>query len=356
MKQHPVPQHIASYQFRLIGQMTLKQFLELIGGLIAAWLFYSLKITGFVKWPLVLISGLSGFALAFLPIEERPLDQWIINFLKSIYSPTQYLYKKKNEVPAIFNKKSVPVRSVKSKKTATQLSKLNIKEYLDTFPTETVTKPIEKKEQEHFLRIAKILASVEENKKDRVISTPTDTYIQAPAVIKTKVRSLGPKKPIYVPQTNTIKVEKTTSTSKPIDSLETGIKPQVKSAPPLSPPILVESRFAQKLDPAIAAQFSTTLPIPQTPNVANLVVGMVLNDMEKIIPGALIEIIDSRGETVRALKSNKLGQFFSASPLKKGKYQVKVEHLDYDFDIMGLEVKGKIILPIKIKAKKRKNN
>ncbi|KKR52786.1 MAG: hypothetical protein UT88_C0021G0001, partial [Candidatus Woesebacteria bacterium GW2011_GWD2_40_19] len=32
MEQHPIPQNISSYQFRLVGDMTLKQFFQLAGG------------------------------------------------------------------------------------------------------------------------------------------------------------------------------------------------------------------------------------------------------------------------------------------------------------------------------------
>ena len=34
METHPVPQNISSYEFRLVGDMTLKQFLYLAGGIL----------------------------------------------------------------------------------------------------------------------------------------------------------------------------------------------------------------------------------------------------------------------------------------------------------------------------------
>jgi len=42
-------------------------------------------------------TGAIGFAFAFLPINDRPMDVWIINFIKSLTSPTQYFYHKNNE-------------------------------------------------------------------------------------------------------------------------------------------------------------------------------------------------------------------------------------------------------------------
>lgn len=351
MKQHPVPQHIASYQFRLIGEMTLKQFLELVGGIIIAFIIYRLHLPAIFKWPLVLLTGLTGVALAFLPIEERPLDTWIVNFFKSVYSPTQYLWKKNPPIPDILQPESTISHKDASNKKLISKDKIKLKEYLETLPPSPHISSLEKKELTHLKRISSLLG-IPEPKLSSLTSLPTTkTLPLEPEVQGIKIRKLGPKKAITIPQPETIKVEKKVP---PLSQPETKpTKPIVEPAPPLTPPILVESRFPHKLDPAVAAQFSTTLPIPSTPDVPNVVVGMVLNDFGKIVPNALIEITDSSGETVRALKTNKLGQFFCASPLKKGKYQLKVEHPNFEFDIMEFKAEDKIIPPIKIKAKKR---
>ena len=94
MEQHPVPQDITGFKFKLVGDMTLKQFGELAAGAILAYIFYASNWHPFLKWPLVILFGSLGVALAFLPIEERPLDLWIINFLKAIYRPTIFVWKK----------------------------------------------------------------------------------------------------------------------------------------------------------------------------------------------------------------------------------------------------------------------
>lgn len=94
MEQHPIPQQITSYQFRLVGDMTLKQFFELAGGVVVGLIFYSTPLHPLIKWPLIFFSTLLGIALAFLPFEDRPLEDWIIAFFRSIYSPTIYAWKK----------------------------------------------------------------------------------------------------------------------------------------------------------------------------------------------------------------------------------------------------------------------
>ena len=96
MQQHPIPQNVTQYQFRLVGDMTLKQFLELAGGMVLAYLFFASNLIFIVKWPLVILSLLFGAGLAFFPIEDRPLDQWITNFIKAIYQPTRFTWQKTN--------------------------------------------------------------------------------------------------------------------------------------------------------------------------------------------------------------------------------------------------------------------
>lgn len=103
MKQHPIPQDITNYKFHLVGSMTLKQFAELAVAAVLAFLIYKTNLIGIVKWPLVFtIVGL-GAAIAFVPIEERPLDHWIKTFFKNIYKPTKFFWKKSSKVPDFFN-------------------------------------------------------------------------------------------------------------------------------------------------------------------------------------------------------------------------------------------------------------
>src|SRR3990167_2357057 len=94
MEQHAIPQNISSYQFRLVGDMTLKQFFQLAGGFLVAFIFYSTPLLPIIKWPFVIFSALLGVALAFLPLEERPLERWIFAFFKAIYAPTMYFWQK----------------------------------------------------------------------------------------------------------------------------------------------------------------------------------------------------------------------------------------------------------------------
>lgn len=95
MEQHAVPRNISGFQFHLIGDMTLRQFIYLIGGVLSAFIIYKLApFPTFVKFAFAAALAFAGFAFAFLPIAERPLDRWLLAFIKSVFAPTQYLWQK----------------------------------------------------------------------------------------------------------------------------------------------------------------------------------------------------------------------------------------------------------------------
>src|SRR3989344_2644867 len=111
MDQHPIPQNISSYQFRLIGDMTLRQFFLLLGGGVVGYMFYITNLPGIIKWFFIFIAVLMGVAFAFLPLEGRPLDQWLMAFIKTIYAPTRFFWKKDPKLPNYLNNQVIKAAS-----------------------------------------------------------------------------------------------------------------------------------------------------------------------------------------------------------------------------------------------------
>jgi hypothetical protein len=147
MEQHPIPQQISSYEFKLVGEMTLKQFLKAAVGIVIALIINSMKIIFIIKWPLILLFGGGGLLLAFVPFEDRPLETWILAFLKSIYSPTIFLYKKKadkNWLDVDFTKTiQEPEKENKEENMITKDTK-KVNEFIESLPS--VKKDSEEKE------------------------------------------------------------------------------------------------------------------------------------------------------------------------------------------------------------------
>lgn len=109
-KQHPVPQNIMEVEFKLVGDMTLRQFGYVAGGAIIGFIIYSQPLPSVIRWPLIFLVATVALGMAFVPIEERGLDTWIKNFFIASYSPTQRVWK---EEPAPSRK---PVETKKNKK------------------------------------------------------------------------------------------------------------------------------------------------------------------------------------------------------------------------------------------------
>ncbi|HKZ34569.1 MAG TPA: hypothetical protein VJ179_01720 [Patescibacteria group bacterium] len=112
----------------------MKQFGFLALGFILAGVMYASPLPGIFKWPLVLLFGFGGLGLAFMPVEERSLDRWFLSFIRAVYSPTQYVWKKENEIPWLLQTTVQPQQIPQTEVTTTQEGKGKLEEYLRTLP------------------------------------------------------------------------------------------------------------------------------------------------------------------------------------------------------------------------------
>ena len=68
-----------------------------------------------------------------------------------------------------------------------------------------------------------------------------------------------------------------------------------------------------------------------------------------------MEIRDSHGHPVRALRTSKLGQFRIATPLSNDVYEIETEKEGLEFETVKIELKGETVPPIEIRAKGGEN-
>lgn len=288
MQQHPVPQPITSYEFRLVGDMTLKQFSKLAAGAILAFFVYVIGPPALIKWFLILLFGSLGAAMAFVPFEGRPIDTWIIAFFKRIYSPTQYVWRQ-NSQNALTQKAAPP-------STAQKLA------------------------------------------KDSPLPQPTPATQSIPASQFTPpvVQMLGATPASGTP----LEAVSGSQKAAPVQDPKVASTTIFKAPPPQGPK-----------PPTVEAKFAPDMTIPATPSLANLLTGYAHDPQGKLIEGAILEIRDSSGIPVRAFKTNKLGQFISATPLPDGEYEIETEKDGFSFDIIKVKLKGDIVPPIEIVSK-----
>lgn len=336
MEQHAIPQHISSYQFRLVGDMTVRQFSFLAGGCIVGLLFYVTPLAPLIKWPLTIFSVFIGAAIAFLPIQERPLDKWIVAFIKAIFSPTQFVWKKQPKQPAIF--KVAAKGKITRWAPAPPPDRKQLTEYLATLPTEPKS-PLDEQEENFVKKALNMfqLAKMPMLAPQPTIGTPTQVPPIQPPIPQTP-------KPTPKPQPEM----KPLQAKKAVPPIKT--KP---TAPLKKKRVVLPEKPTRAKKPKVEAKFSPTLPFPAPPSQPNTLVGMVLDREDKLIEGAIIEIRDNQSVPVRALKTNKLGQFRSVTPLDNGQYEIEIEKEGYQFDILKITLTGVVVEPLEIRAKRK---
>lgn len=147
MEQHAVPQHIASFEFKLFGNLTVRQFVTLaIPMSVAAIIFFS-NVTPIIRLPLSFVFGLFGIFAALVPVGGRPFDKWIVAFIKAVTSPTQRVWIKEERLPEFLNVVvSPPSKEEKIPESVTIQGKARLSAYLRSLPQKNAS-PLDVREQ-----------------------------------------------------------------------------------------------------------------------------------------------------------------------------------------------------------------
>jgi hypothetical protein len=341
LQQHAVPQHIASYEFRLVGDMTLKQFGYLAGGIMVAMLFYATPIPVYFRWPAIFLFTMLGICLAFVPIEDRPLSEWMVAFFKSSFAPTYYVWHKNTVQPAFLSYQATQKVASAINQTAKPAldNRQSLTDYLQTLPANSKS-PLDQTETNRLNQISQLFQQTGLSSA----SVPNPKLTVNEDGTQKDAASVVSSTPLHQP-------------SMPAIPGDQPFQPPDASAIPTVPPGWVVKRPGFTIDqsendkPTVAATVNRQLPIPVPPSRPNIIVGMVISPENEIIENAILEIRNSQGIPVRALKTNQLGQFVIVTPLENGTYDIETEKEGYSFDIIKIEVKGNLIPPIEIRAK-----
>jgi hypothetical protein len=330
MEQHPIPQQISSYQFRLVGDMTLKQFTELGGGCLVAFLVYATPLPPIVKWPIIILAVAFGGALAFLPFQERPLEKWMAAFFRSIYTPTMFYWDKLPTSVAFFQNEPAPAadQQIPAVPVAAVQSQINNSK-------SNVSSKFEKEESAFLSKIGEMMSSIQNSAVSSTVNVLPSSNV-------------SPKNPagasIEIPKTPLITVLRTNT---PIQNPK-----ETKSVQPQTfvKPASIAATTSQKVE-GVSPVFTQNAAPPTPPTNPNIVVGQALDSSGKIIEGVIMEIRDVSGRPVRALRTNKLGHFMIVTPLMNGKYEMVAEKEGFTFATVTIDANGDIIQPVLVQAK-----
>lgn len=308
--------------------MTLKQFFQLAGGFVIALIFYASPLIGIVKWPFVIVSAVLGVALAFLPLEERPLERWIFAFFKAIYTPTEFFWKKTAAPTKFFQDEAVgaPPTAASTEQEAA------LKSYLAG--TKQGTGPLAKLEgaEQGFLAA---LSGIFSGTKSQPIAPAVPASVEEKKELKIPVTA--PIKIVPQAPTHLVVEEKTQQTAQSVSATAQNVSPFI---------------VGNEIVSTKQAIFSVDAAPPNPPETPNVVVGQVVDDGRRIIEGAIMEIRDEAGRPVRALRSNKVGHFITVTPLDSGRYEIATEKEGYQFSPVSFEAAGVLIPPILVEGRK----
>lgn len=383
MEQHPVPQNVTTFQFRLIGDMTIKQFGFLIGGAIVAYICYKLPLPFFITWPLTVLAALTGFGFAFVPVEERPMDVWVLSFLKNVYSPTQFIWQRKMAVP------EPPPTPTPQIKPATNLQASQTIQSLYAPPDAHVvtTQTVPPKRSSILSWIDSLFAKTAPGPADiararLTAATPTPKVESQPEKPQTEADTKIVELTTQVTKLQKELEEKQITESRILElqkqltdllqqkqnmELEiTNIRKQFSRQPPFAPagfpplkstpaPSGITTSLPQKSPTVsvVSPDAAIRAGIPRLTTYPNVVTGIVKDYDKNLLPAVLVTVKDTEGVPLRALKTNKLGQFAASTQLPNGTYVVEVEDPRgrYVFDRAQITLNGAVMPAVELVAR-----
>lgn len=425
MEQHPVPQNVTTFQFRLIGDMTLKQFGYLCAGAILAFIAYKLPLPFIITWPLTGAFAFLGIGFAFIPIEERPMDVWVFSFFKSIYNPTQYIWS--HEAPMTPATKVPPPVSPKitGAVTASAPAAAPAQPPLakpSTAPSQTSTKSalsdlfqagntgaqhVPHTSLQNVPHVSKPHASF----IDEIMSFFRPKHIAAPTQPSSPT---PPPRPVPSVTGQHVEASQQATTAPPVNAINEDMQKKIKQLEETlatlearlatktmtedrvlelqkqltetlaaktnteeqlvalkrheAPPQPVSPRAATSRDESLATPSRGTVNVittqegavkvglPRLTNAPNVITGLVKDDAGNLLPGILVTVTNGEGVPMRALKTNKLGQFAASTPLTSGIYFVEIEDPRgrFTFTRVQITLNGTVVPVLEIIAKSEK--
>lgn len=387
---HPVPQNVTDFQFHLVGDMTLKQFGYLAAFCGAAYLTFVIfgSVAPFIAYPLIVLLAGSGIALAFVPIQERPLDQWLGSFFRAIFSSTVLKYKsdyfspddprfgdrlniylqQHNMTPVEANivvRTTPPIQS--DKPIFQALNSPTASAYVPTpqpIKQEATPAPQVAAATDRAANLAVNQTGQSGITTSSIQVTPTDLpsseEINSTVELAKKAQSIQAKIIESEHELNQIK----TSAANPgadtkqfadrFQTLINNLQHLNQEAGEVSKQLSSLTKAPEAKAPKVVVvptqpKTSPSLVLTSTPNIIN---GVIKDAVGNYVEQGIIVAHDRQGLPVRALKTNKLGQFVAATPLPNGTYTITVEKDNLVFDTIQIELAGDLMKPILVQARK----
>ena len=195
-KQHAVPQQVFGVQFKLVGDLTVRQFAILAVCGFFAFAFFSTNL--FILFR-ILISGaflLAGIGFAFVPIQDQPLDQWISAFFRAIYAPTRRMWEK-STAPAEFLVLEMPkFTGVTGPEISPEESRRRLETYLGGIHEQKELNPLDLAEEQYLESIRGLAQTMVGQPAPAVVLAPVPMAPPTPTLTLEEVMAAPTVSPI----------------------------------------------------------------------------------------------------------------------------------------------------------------
>lgn len=395
MDNHPIPQDVTGFQFRLIGNMTVKQFAYVAIGCVTAVLLYYIPLFILLKIILIPLFILGGVVAAFVPIEGRPVEVMVTQFLKAIFAPTQFLYQKTgghlmlstiHVEPKVVSQAAAGQTNGAPATPSQTKKEQERQQQLETYLASLHQKQSDTSDADRLTALfgpaSPTPAPTQQQTADETVPTPTQdttTRIQEDTAKLAQDNSLIAQMNAALTQAKaeeqaagTQGAAGLTAHAKVVDlekklqdillakqQLEQELA-ALKTVPASTPTVITPPIATVPASPPPAAQAPVPPPsapvtkgnFPSLPDVPNILLGMVKDSSGNVLPNILVEVKDAEENPVRAFKTNQLGQFMSATPLNTGSYTLTFEDAknQYRFDPVTVVVNDQILSPLEVAA------
>jgi len=340
-----------------------------------------------------------------VPIEERPMDVWIASFIKNVYNPTQWVWQKEKKAHETTRGPIAAPTTTKQTVTTRQSLLTQAVNTLSIFfasvipagkPKSVVPKPTAISAPPTTLPSGTILSihhtenlfgwlkSVFSSKprpaspslspgfsfSDALFARPVPTKkpqtpappppptppqpVAAPSQAPTHGRVVELQGQLSEALSQREKLEKEliamrqqmerqSKTTTPMPTRQAGVTSSFPNAPIASVRV-------------IAPGSETKAGLPKLTTFPNVVTGIVKDNYGNLLAGMLITVRDKDDVPLRALKTNKLGQFAASTPLPNNTYIVEIEDPKggFTFDKAQISLNGTVAPPIEVTAKSQK--
>ncbi|HRN95864.1 MAG TPA: PrgI family protein [Candidatus Levybacteria bacterium] len=402
MENHPIPQDVTGFKFKIIGSMTVKQF----GYIIAAGIFCTITfvlplegIVAIIKIPMMALFAGVGFALAFIPVGGRPLDKMLVYFATSIPKENQFVYHKQG-VDLSQYEFLKPTKTTVQPAPVSQEPKNNANR---TALASALRNSYFRPDEEELQYLTNLKSSFDSQSSQVTPTTPsvtTQSTISTPAPVFKKREVINPAAPVQpIIKSEDVKAKiadapvkapepkqkvDVAEITKEIQEIKTAEQTVGQTAELEAKIKDLEQKLAQALgqtaqyqqhvlqqakqtsQTAVTATEKQAAPsqnvksvsantqldsgFPTIPDVPNIVLGIVKDPRGKVLQNILVEVVDTNEIPVRAFKTNALGQFISATPLPNGTFKMYFDDPGkmHEFETVQIEMKGEIFNPIEI--------